>query len=91
MLAIDMAMALEHDEELVAVAVQVPLVARARLEHGPSHHMIGTGGLLVDQELHLHVDPTVLALEALDLGHVAQIGAVHPYVLAHGACPPRRR
>src|SRR5262249_10106948 len=74
---IDMAVALEHDEELVAMVMAVPLVARPRLEHGPTDHMVGAGGGLVDQELHLHVDPAVLALEARDLGNLAHIGAIH--------------
>src|SRR5499427_5849913 len=74
---IDMAVALEHDEELVAIVMAVPLVARSRLEHGPTDGMVGAGGCLVDQELHLHVDPAVLALEACDLANVAHIGAVH--------------
>src|SRR6516165_5433710 len=72
-----MTVALEHDEELVAMVMAVPLVARPRLEHGPTDHMVGAGGGLVDQELHLHVDPAVLALEARDLRHVAHIGAIH--------------
>src|SRR5215831_16213066 len=74
---IDMAVALEHDEELVAIVMAVPLVARPRLEHGPTDHMVGAGGGLVDQELHLHVDPAVLAFEARDLRHVAHTGAIH--------------
>src|SRR5215813_10040425 len=74
---IDMAVALEHDEELVAIVMAVPLVARPRLEHGPTDHMVGAGGGLVDQELHLHVDPAVFAFEARDLRHVAHIGAIH--------------
>src|SRR6516162_6092477 len=74
---IDMAVALEHDEELVAMVMAVPLVARPRLEHGPTDHMVGAGGCLVDQELHLHVDPAVLAFEARDLRHVAHTGAIH--------------
>src|SRR5499426_3382937 len=74
---IDMAVALEHDEELVAIVMAVPLVARPWLEHGPTDHMVGAGGGLVDQELHLHVDPAVLAFEARDLRHVAHIGAIH--------------
>src|SRR6516164_4878228 len=74
---IDMAVALEHDEELVAIAMAVALVARSRLEHGPTDHMVGGCGCLVDQELHLHVDPAVLALEARDLRHVAHTGAIH--------------
>ncbi len=55
----------------------VALVARAGLEHGPADHVVGARRLLVDQELHLHVDPAVVALQALDLRHVAQVGAVH--------------
>src|SRR5215813_12534648 len=74
---VDMAVALEHDEELVAIVMAVPLVARPRLEHGPTDHMVGAGGGLVDQELHLHVDPAVLAFEARDLRHVAHTGAIH--------------
>src|SRR5262249_32388497 len=74
---VDMAVALEHDEELVAMVMAVPLVARSRLEHGPTDHMIGAGGCLVDQELHLHVDPAVLALGARHLPHVPPIAAVH--------------
>src|SRR5262249_17746696 len=73
----DMAVALEHDEELVAMVMAVPLVARPRLEHGPTDHMVGAGGGLVDQELHLHVDPAVLALEPPDLANLAHIGALH--------------
>src|SRR5262252_7616715 len=41
---VDMAVALEHDEELVAMVMAVPLVARPRLEHGPTDHMVGAGG-----------------------------------------------
>src|SRR5215472_14638618 len=74
---IDMAVALEHDEELVAMVMAVPLVTGPRLEHGPTDHMIGAGGGLVDQELHLHVDPAVLALEPPDLANLAHIGAIH--------------
>src|ERR1700704_5719591 len=55
----------------------VALVARAGLEHGPADDVVGTSRLLVDQELHLHVDPAVLARQALDLWHVADVGAVH--------------
>src|SRR5215467_14340187 len=74
---IDMAVALEHDKELVAMVMAVALVAGPRLEHGPTDHMVGAGGGLVDQELHLHVDPAVLAFEARDLRHVAHAGAIH--------------
>src|SRR5215813_13519194 len=74
---IDMAVALEHDEEFVAIVMAVPLVARPRLEHGPTDHMVGAGGCLVDQELHLHVDPAFLTLEPCDLRHVAHTGAIH--------------
>src|SRR5262249_41067641 len=35
---IDMAVALEHDEELVAMVMAVPLVTGPRLEHGPTDH-----------------------------------------------------
>src|SRR5713226_3706422 len=73
----DVPLALEHDEELVAVAVQMPLVAGARFEHGPADHVIRAGGFLVDQELHLHVDPAVVALEPFDLRHVLDVGPVH--------------
>src|SRR5262245_2935408 len=75
--AVDVAAALDHDEELVAVVMPVPLVTRARLEHGPADDVIGARRFLVDQELHLHVDPAVLARQALDLRHVADVGAVH--------------
>src|SRR5215472_9982992 len=83
---IDMAVALEHDEELVAIVMAVALVASSRLEHGPTDDMVGAGGCLVDQELHLHVDPAVLALEARDLRHVAHIGAIHFRGLCGRAC-----
>src|SRR3954471_16961717 len=73
----DMALALQHDEELVAVFVQMLLVACARLEYGPADHVVGAGRFLVDQELHLHVDPAVLALQPLNLRHVLDVGAVH--------------
>src|SRR5262249_9363897 len=72
---IDMAVALEHDEELVAIVMAVPLVARSRLEHGPTDDMVGAGGCLVDQELHLHVEPAVLALSARGLPAGARCGA----------------
>ena len=73
----DVAVALQHDEELVAVAMQMPLVAGAGLEHGPADDVVGAGRFLVDQELHLHVDPAVVALEAFDLRHVLDVGAEH--------------
>ena len=73
----DVALALEHDEELVAVPVQMPLVAGAGLEHGPADDVVGAGRFLVDQELHLHVDPAVVALQAFDLRHVLDVGAEH--------------
>jgi hypothetical protein len=66
-----MAVTLEHDEELVAIVVSMPLVPCPGLEHGPADHMVGAGRCLVDQELHLHVDPSVLALETRHLRHVA--------------------
>src|SRR5262245_28837170 len=77
MFCVNVATPPEHNEELVAVAMQMSLVPRAWLEHGPADDMIGTGGLFVDQELHLHVDPAVLAHKAGNFRHVAQIGAVH--------------
>src|SRR5262245_120995 len=52
-LGIDMAVALEDDEELVAMVMAVVLVARAGPKYGPAHYVIGAGRLLVDQELHL--------------------------------------
>src|SRR5262249_61400395 len=73
---VDMAVALEHDEELVAMVMAVPLVARPRLEHGPTDHMVGAGGGLVDQELHLHIHPTVLALEAPDPANLPPFCAI---------------
>src|SRR5262249_51932100 len=57
--------------------MSMPLVPCSRLEHGPTDHMVSTGGRLVDQELHLHVDPAVLALEPCDGRHVLQVGAIH--------------
>src|SRR5260221_13210611 len=48
---IDMAVALEHDEELVAMVMAGPLMARPRLEDGPTDHMVGARGGLSDQEL----------------------------------------
>ena len=57
--------------------MQVPLVTGAGLEHGPADDVVGAGRFLVDQELHLHVDPAVLALEALHLRHVLEVGAKH--------------
>src|SRR5262245_65809313 len=43
---VDMAVALEHDEELVAIVMAVPLVPCPRPEHGPADHMVGAGGCL---------------------------------------------
>src|SRR5712671_582145 len=62
---------------VVGIEMAVPLVTGPRLEHGPPDHMVGAGGGLVDQELHLHVDPAVLALEPPDLANLTHIGAVH--------------
>src|SRR5260370_27344841 len=44
---IDIAVALEHDEELVAMVMAVPLMARPRPEHGPTGRMLVAGGRLV--------------------------------------------
>src|SRR5262245_56284681 len=74
---IDMAVAHEHDEELVAIVMAMPLVTRPRLEHRPPAHMVGAGGCRVDRELHLHVGPAVLASVARDLRRVAHTGAIH--------------
>src|SRR5262245_65385722 len=49
---VDMAVDLEHDEELVAIVVAVPLVPCPRPEHGPGDHMVGAGGSVGDSELH---------------------------------------
>src|SRR5262245_169600 len=84
----DVPLALEHDEELVAIRVQVPLVAGTGPQHRPADDMVGAGRFLVDQELHVHVDPAVLALQAFHLRYALEVGAVH---LAHFDWPPRRR
>src|SRR5262249_5992548 len=84
----DVALALEHNEELVAVAVQVPLMAGPGLEHRPPNDIVGAGGFLGDQKLDLHVDPTVVALEALHKRNVLAVGAKH---LGHFSWPPSRR
>src|SRR5689334_24070696 len=76
-IAVDVPASLDDDEELIAIVMTVALVARARLEHGPADHVVGASGFLVDQELHLHVDPAILTRQALDLRHVADVGAVH--------------
>src|SRR5689334_483954 len=57
MLGVDHPVTLEHDEELVAVMMAVVFVPGAGLEHGPADNMIGTYSFLVDEKLHLHVDP----------------------------------
>jgi hypothetical protein len=75
--AVDVPASLDDDEELIAVVMAVALVARAGLEHGPADDVIGAGGFLVDQELHLHVDPAVVALQSFDLRHVPDVGAKH--------------
>src|SRR6478609_6511946 len=77
-LGVDMALALEHDEELIAVMMAMVFMPCTGFQNGPADHMVGAGGLLVDQELHLHVDPAILALEASHLRHVLQVGAIHP-------------
>src|SRR5262245_3380685 len=77
MIRIDHPVTLEHDEKLVAVMMAVVFMPGAGLEHGPADYMIGARSFLIDQKLHLHVDPAVIALEALDLWYVAQIGAIH--------------
>src|ERR1043165_3909880 len=70
LVGVDVPVALQHNEELVAIVVAVVLMARTGLQHRPADNMIGAGRFLVDQELHLHVDPAVLARQALDLRHV---------------------
>src|SRR5260221_6514558 len=57
--------------------MSMPLVPCSRLEHGPTDHMISAGGFFIDQELHLHVDPAILTLEACDLRHVVQVATIH--------------
>jgi hypothetical protein len=57
--------------------VAMVYMPRTWLKHGPANHVIGTGGFLVDQKLHLHIDPAVIALEAINLRYIAQICAVH--------------
>src|SRR5262245_19252411 len=51
------------------------------LKHGPANHMVGTGRFLVNQKLHLHIDPAVIALEAINLRYIAQVCAVHNWRL----------
>src|SRR4029077_5732739 len=77
LVGVDVPAALEHDEELVAIVMPVALVPRPRFEHGPTDHVIGARRSLVDQELHLHIDPAVLALETRDLGPLTNVGAIH--------------
>src|SRR5258708_26544422 len=45
--AVDVAAAFEHDEELVAIAMQMALVTRTGFEHGPAHHLVDPCTLLV--------------------------------------------
>src|ERR1043166_725517 len=52
-IAVDVALALDDDEELVAVAMQVPLVAGAGLEHGPADEAVCARRLLVGPATHL--------------------------------------
>src|SRR6188472_2438326 len=76
LVGIDVTVTLQDDEELIAIMVPVTLMAGAGLQHGPANHMVCAGRFLVDQELHLHLDPAVLARETFDLGYIAEIGAI---------------
>ena len=47
------------------MVVQVPVVPGARRQHGlADHQIVGAAALRTDEELDLHVDPALLALEA---------------------------
>jgi hypothetical protein len=81
MIGVDHALAFEHDEKLVAILLAMVYMPRTWLKHGPANHVIGAGGFLIDQELHLHIDPAVIALEAIDLRYVAQVRAIHDWRL----------
>src|SRR5262245_48673352 len=48
---VDVAVTLEHDEELVAIVVAVTLVSRPGLEHRPGDHTVDTGSCFVTLEL----------------------------------------
>ncbi len=81
---VDVTRALEDDEELVGVAMEMPVVAGARRQHGPAEQeVVGAGLCLVDEELHLHVDPALVAAQPADEGNLRQIR-----VEAIGHCAP---
>src|SRR4029453_4956816 len=52
MIGVDHALALEHDEKLVAIVVAMVYMPGPWLKHGPANPVIGTGGFLVNQKLH---------------------------------------
>jgi hypothetical protein len=79
MIGVDHALAVEHDEKLIAIALAMIFMPRTWLKHGPANHMIGAGGFLIDQELYLHIDPAVIALKAFDLRYVAQVRAIYDW------------
>jgi hypothetical protein len=82
------AAALDDDKEFVAIRMAMLVVARARRQNGPAdEEFVRAGGFLVDEKLHLHVDPAVFFGEAADFGDIAKIGAIR----FHLDIPPRRR
>src|SRR5215218_2524617 len=85
---VDLTAAADHDQELVAVRVPVAVVARTGREHGPAHHEARRPGRpLVDQELHLHVDPALVLAQPLLERDVADRG---PIWRGHQRKPPIR-
>ncbi len=85
---VDVSGALEHDEELVGVAVEVPVVAGARRQLRPSEQEVVRAGVhLVDEELDPHVDPALVLAQAPD---ERDVGEVEVEALGHEPPPSMR-
>ena len=57
------------------VSVTVTLVPRAGRKNRPAQdQLVRIGGLLINQELNLHIDPTLVCPQTPHRGHPGQIG-----------------
>jgi hypothetical protein len=85
---VDHAMTGEDDEELIGVGMTMSIVPGAWRQHCPTEkEALGPGPGLIDQELDLHVDPSLVTAQAAFDGHIV---AVDPIPVAHDAPPSLR-
>src|SRR5260370_467226 len=85
---IDESTSFDHHEKFIHVGMTMFVMARAGRENGPADEKsVRASGFLIDEELHLHVDPPFVARQPADFGDIAEIVAVGP----HFNIPPMRR